>query len=51
MRTSRLAAVDAPHEVVTAELVDEVSGLDGDIITDPVSGKPPVAPVGRHHVR
>jgi iron complex transport system ATP-binding protein len=36
---------------VSAELVEEVFGLANQITIDPVSGKPMVTPIGRHHVR
>jgi len=50
MRDGRLVASGAPREVVTAELVREVFGLDSVVISDPVSGTPIVLPRGRHHV-
>jgi len=51
MRDGRVHAVGAPSEIVTAELVQEVFGLANQITVDPVSGKPMVTPIGRHHVR
>ncbi|MBS9373063.1 ABC transporter ATP-binding protein [Rhodococcus sp. B50] len=39
-----------PSEVLTGETVRAVFGLDSRVISDPVSGKPLVLPVGRHHV-
>jgi len=50
MRDGRLVASGAPRDVVTAELVREVFGLDSVVISDPVSGTPIVLPRGRHHV-
>lgn len=51
MKDGRVHAVGAPGEIVTAELVQEVFGLANQITVDPVSGKPMVTPIGRHHVR
>ena len=51
MKEGRVHAIGAPAEVVTAELVEEVFGLANQITIDPVSGKPMVTPIGRHHVR
>ena len=45
----RLHAAGDPAEVLTAETVQEVFGMRSRIITDPVSGKPLVLPIGRHH--
>ncbi|WP_261164182.1 ABC transporter ATP-binding protein [Microbacterium sp. Marseille-Q6965] len=50
MRGGRLVASGAPSEVVTAELVRDVFGLDAHVIPDPVSGTPLILPRGRHHV-
>ncbi|SLM99335.1 ABC transporter ATP-binding protein [Brevibacterium yomogidense] len=38
-----------PEEVLTEETVQRVFGLTSRVIEDPVSGKPLVLPVGRHH--
>ena len=46
----RVHAVGAPSSVVTADLVNEVFGLDSEVIPDPLTGKPLVLPRGRHHV-
>ncbi|WP_193597682.1 ABC transporter ATP-binding protein [Microbacterium sp. YJN-G] len=51
MKDGRVHAAGTPHDVVTAELVQEVFGLANQITIDPVSGKPMVTPIGRHHVR
>ena len=45
----RLHAAGDPHEVLTAEVVREVFGMDSQVVPDPVSGKPMVLPIGRHH--
>jgi len=50
MRQGRLHAQGAPADVVSSELVHEVFGLHSRILQDPVSGKPAVMPIGRHHV-
>ncbi|HLS92748.1 MAG TPA: ABC transporter ATP-binding protein [Microbacterium sp.] len=49
MRAGRLVATGAPRDVVTADLVREVFGLESDVIPDPVSGSPLILPRGRHH--
>ena len=49
MKAGGVVALGAPGEVVTAELVRDVFGLDSRIIPDPVSGTPLIIPVGRHH--
>jgi iron complex transport system ATP-binding protein len=51
MKDGRVHAVGAPSDVVTADLVEEVFGLANHVTIDPVSGKPLVTPIGRHHVR
>ena len=40
-----------PEDVLTEETVQEVFGLSSRVIEDPVSGKPLVLPLGRHHSR
>lgn len=50
MREGRLHAQGAPEDVVSSELVHDVFGLNSRILNDPVSGKPAVMPIGRHHV-
>ncbi|MEV4172801.1 ABC transporter ATP-binding protein [Nonomuraea sp. NPDC049709] len=47
----RLHACGAPAEVLTEDCVRTVFGLDSRIIEDPVSGRPLMLPIGRHHVR
>ncbi|MFJ8751827.1 ABC transporter ATP-binding protein [Streptomyces sp. NPDC102441] len=44
-------AAGSPAEVLTEEMVESVFGLRSRIIEDPVSGKPLMLPIGRHHVR
>ena len=45
----RLHAAGDPPEVLTAAVVREVFGMDSQVVPDPVSGKPMVLPIGRHH--
>jgi iron complex transport system ATP-binding protein len=47
----RLHSCGAPAEVLTEESVRAVFDLDSRIIEDPVSGRPLMLPIGRHHVR
>ncbi|GAA1893381.1 ABC transporter ATP-binding protein [Actinomadura bangladeshensis] len=47
----RLHACGAPADVLTEEVVRAVFDLDSRIIEDPVSGRPLMLPIGRHHVR
>ena len=49
MSDGRITAQGTPAEVITAETVREVFGLDALIVTDPVSHTPTVVPIGRHH--
>ncbi|MDN4161690.1 ABC transporter ATP-binding protein [Nocardioides abyssi] len=46
----RLHAVGDPHAVLTEDTVRAVFGLDCSVIIDPVSGRPLMLPIGRHHV-
>ena len=46
----RVHALGSPRDIVTAELVRDVFGLDCSVIPDPLTGKPLVLPSGRHHV-
>lgn len=51
MKSGRVHATGTPTDVVTSDLVESVFGMANQITTDPVSGKPMVTPIGRHHVR
>lgn len=51
MRDGRIAASGAPGEVVTAELVKSVFGMEAEVCPDPVSHTPMIVPVGRHRVK
>lgn len=44
MRDGRIVATGAPHDVITAEVVRAVFGLESIVITDPLSGTPLVIP-------
>lgn len=44
MKDGRVATQGTPEEVVTADVVGEVFGLDATVITDPVAGTPLVLP-------
>ncbi|BAL88767.1 putative ABC transporter ATP-binding protein [Actinoplanes missouriensis 431] len=46
-----LHAAGDPATVLTEDCVRAVFGLDSQVIVDPVSGKPLMLPIGRHHVR
>ncbi|WP_022925829.1 ABC transporter ATP-binding protein [Serinicoccus marinus] len=45
----RLLAGGTPEEVLTAPTVEQVFGMRSQVVPDPVSGKPMVLPIGRHH--
>ncbi len=51
MKDGRVHALGAPERILTHSLVEEVFGMANQITIDPVSGKPMVTPIGRHHVR
>jgi ABC-type cobalamin/Fe3+-siderophores transport system ATPase subunit len=46
MKDGRVVAEGPPREIVTAELVEEVFGLECLVIEDPVAGSPLVVPLG-----
>jgi iron complex transport system ATP-binding protein len=50
MADRRVYAAGDPAEVLTSDNVRTVFGLESRIIPDPMSGKPLVLPLGRHHV-
>jgi len=50
MKDGAVAAMGAPEDVVTEELVREIFGLESRVMPDPVSGTPLIIPIGRHHV-
>lgn len=49
VREGRLHSAGDPGEVLTPSMVQEVFGMQSEVIEDPVSGKPLVLPIGRHH--
>jgi iron complex transport system ATP-binding protein len=51
MSGGRIVADGAPSDIVTADLVREVFGIEAIIIPDPASGTPLVSPLGRHRPR
>lgn len=51
VKNGRVHAVGVPEEIVSPMLIEEVFDLPNHVTTDPVSGKPMVTPIGRHHVR
>jgi iron complex transport system ATP-binding protein len=48
MRDGSIVAAGEPHEVITAETVRDVFGLDAVVIDDPTSHTPLVIPIGGH---
>ena len=46
----RVHAEGTPEEVLTETNIRAVFGLDSRVVTDPVSGRPMMLPVGRHRV-
>ncbi|MFJ9310202.1 MULTISPECIES: ABC transporter ATP-binding protein [Streptomyces] len=48
---STLHAAGSPADVLTEETVRAVFGLESRVVEDPVSGRPLMLPIGRHHVR
>ena len=50
MASGRLFAAGEPSEVLTADTVRAVFGLDSRVMPDPLTGRPLVLPIGRHHV-
>ncbi|GAB2647200.1 ABC transporter ATP-binding protein [Prescottella soli] len=50
MSQGRIVASGAPQDVVSAELLEEVFGLEAAVIDDPVSDRPLIVPIGTRHV-
>jgi len=44
-----IRAQGSPAEVLTEEVVLDVFGIASQVVVDPVSGKPLMLPIGRHH--
>ncbi|MCS5720145.1 ABC transporter ATP-binding protein [Herbiconiux sp. CPCC 205763] len=51
MKLGAVVAEGPPAEILTAELVQEVFGLECLVVPDPVTGTPSVAPIGRSRAR
>ncbi|RMI09193.1 ABC transporter ATP-binding protein [Cellulomonas triticagri] len=51
MADGRVHAVGDPGDVLTADTVRVVFGLDSQVVEDPLTGRPLMLPIGRHHVR
>lgn len=51
MRDGRIVAQGAPADIVDADLLREVFGLEASVLDDPVSGRPMIVPIGTRHVR
>lgn len=51
MKDGRIAAQGSPAEILDAELVREVFGLESVILPDPITGAPMVVPQGRQHAK
>lgn len=49
MLAGRIVAAGAPSDVVTADLVREVFGVEALVVPDPIAGTPSVVPFSRHH--
>jgi len=48
MAAGRIHATGHPQDILTEDMVRDVFGLSSRIMTDPVSGKPMMLPLGRH---
>ncbi|MER7605622.1 ABC transporter ATP-binding protein [Nocardioides sp. NPDC127503] len=46
MREGRIVTSGPPDELITAELLRDVFGLDSQVLVDPVSGRPMIVPIG-----
>lgn len=49
MHEGSVSVAGAPSEVITADMVREVFGLDCRVVVDEIAGTPHVLPIGRHH--
>ncbi|AOW92628.1 ABC transporter [Rhodococcus sp. WMMA185] len=50
MRDGTVFAAGAPKDIISAELLLEVFGLEATVIADPVADRPLVVPIGTRHV-
>lgn len=49
MAAGRIVAAGTPDEVLTEDTVQEVFGLRSRVVPDPLTGRPMIVPIGRHH--
>lgn len=49
MAAGELYRIGRSEEILTPEMVQKVFGLHSQVMVDPVSGKPMMLPIGRHH--
>ncbi|WP_280232784.1 ABC transporter ATP-binding protein [Nocardia cyriacigeorgica] len=50
MRDGRIIAQGSPADIIDAELLREVFGLEATVLEDPMSGRPMIVPIGTRHV-
>ncbi|MCQ4118465.1 ABC transporter ATP-binding protein [Rhodococcus tibetensis] len=50
MRDGKVVSAGAPKDIISAELLLDVFGLEAAVIGDPVSDRPLVVPIGTRHV-
>jgi iron complex transport system ATP-binding protein len=50
MSEGRIVASGKPQDVISAELLADVFGLEATVIDDPVSDRPLIVPIGTRHV-
>lgn len=50
MVSGKLFRAGSPEEILTRETVQQVFNIDSHIMTDPISGRPTMMPIGRHRV-
>lgn len=49
MAEGRIVAAGTPDDVLTEKTVEEVFGLRSRVVPDPLTGRPMIVPIGRHH--
>ena len=50
LRKGKLVSQGSPEDIITSELINDVFGLECEVIKDPVSHSPFIIPKGRHYV-
>ena len=50
LRKGKLVSQGSPEDIITSELINDVFGLDCEVIKDPVSHSPFIIPKGRYYV-